>query len=148
MILDTFEVHSNWWIYQYTIELFFFKLLYWSESYANFQLRSCDENTTWWQSTFWANYRGEWEWSEVHESGLPGVFPVRPIPFRPFLFPPTFLNISPFAVLPPTHFAPHSAYLRWWEPSHPSAVTGRVICIRSMHNWKYAALHTPFRIYF
>ena len=35
MILDTLEVHSNCWIYLHT-ELFF-KLLYWSESYANFK---------------------------------------------------------------------------------------------------------------
>ena len=50
----------------------FFKL-YGSESHANLkknQLRSCDENTTWWRSTFWANYRGEWEWSIVQESHL------------------------------------------------------------------------------
>ena len=49
----------------------FFKFLSWSESYANFkqnQLRSCDENTTWWWSTCWANYRGKWEWSVVQES--------------------------------------------------------------------------------
>ena len=52
---------------------YFFKLLYCSESYANLkqnQLRSCDKNTTWWRSTFWANYRGEWEWSVVQECAL------------------------------------------------------------------------------
>ena len=38
------------------------------------QLRSCDKNTTWWRSTFWANYRGEWEWSVVQESGDAGDF--------------------------------------------------------------------------
>ena len=32
------------------------------------QLRSCDENTTSWGSTFWAHYRGEWELSVVQES--------------------------------------------------------------------------------
>ena len=31
-------------------------------------LKSCDENTTWWRSTFWANYRGEWEWSVMQDS--------------------------------------------------------------------------------
>ena len=34
-----------------------------------------------------------------------GVFPVCPIPFRPFPFRPTFLPSSPFTVTPPTHFA-------------------------------------------
>ena len=34
-----------------------------------------------------------------------GVFPVCQIPFRPFPFRPTILPISPFTVLPPTHFA-------------------------------------------
>ena len=27
----------------------------------------CDENTTWWRSTFRANYRGKWEWPVVQE---------------------------------------------------------------------------------
>ena len=32
------------------------------------QVRSCDKNTMWWWSTFWANYRAEWKWSVVQES--------------------------------------------------------------------------------
>ena len=40
MILGTLEVHSNWWIDLYTMELFFFKLLYGSESYANLKQKS------------------------------------------------------------------------------------------------------------
>ena len=32
--------------------------------------------------------------------------------------------------------------------SNPSAVTGGVICIRSMHNRKYTGLHTPVRFFF
>ena len=72
MIQDTLEVHSNWWIYLYTMELIF------SSSFTDQnrtpilnknQLRSCDENTKWWWSTFWAKYRGEWEWAVVQESG-------------------------------------------------------------------------------
>ena len=39
----------------------------------------------------------------------------------------------------------HSAYVWWWEPSYPSAITGGVICIRSIHNRKHTALHTPVR---
>ena len=35
-------------------------------------------------------------------------------------------------VLPHT-FVPHSAYRGWWKPSNPSTVSGRLICIRSIH---------------
>ena len=42
----------------------------------------------------------------------------------------------------------HSANLGWWEPSYPSAVTGRIICIRSIHNRKYTTLHTSVRFFF
>ena len=42
----------------------------------------------------------------------------------------------------------HSAYLGWWEPSYPSAVTGGVICIRLIHNRTFAALHIPVTFLF
>ena len=72
MILDTLEVHSNWWIYLYTMELLF-SSFFTDQNLTPIlnknQSRSCDENTTWWRSTFWANYIGEWECPKVQESG-------------------------------------------------------------------------------
>ena len=35
-----------------------------------------------------------------------------------------------------------SAYLEWWEPSYPSAVTDGVICIKSMHSRTYTTMHS------
>ena len=32
-------------------------------------------------------------------------------------------------------------------PSYPSAVTGAVLCIRSIHNRKFTVLHTPVRFF-
>ena len=55
-------------VYNGTIFSDFFTDQNFTPIYEKNQLRSCDENTTWWSSTFWANYRGEWEWSVVQES--------------------------------------------------------------------------------
>ena len=82
MIKDTLEMHSNWWIYLYTIELFFFSSFFDDQNITPIlnknHLWSSDENTTWWCSTFWANYRGECEWSVMQERGSNGAYSVQP----------------------------------------------------------------------
>ena len=47
---------------------------------------SAREWVTWWRTTFWANYKGEWKWSVVQETDMPymiiGAFvTTRPIPY-------------------------------------------------------------------
>ena len=72
MILDTLEVHSNWMNLPVYNGTFFFSSFFTDKNLTPIlkknQLRSYDENTTWRRSTFWAKYRGEWEWSIVQKS--------------------------------------------------------------------------------
>ena len=51
----------------------------------------------------------------------------------------TFDNYDPEAISQWCDTFINSAYLRWWEASNPSAVSGGLICIRSINNRKYTA---------